>query len=151
MDKLFFGFSLLILMTSCASTKMLNRQAGYERALNQLVHAPLNVEEKMDGVAAIFNEVLQESLDYNRSKHTLRHINQFQKRNKSTLNILYGQMEDEMKKMNAAEKIQFSVSILRKPYIKSFMQIVPKVEKKINKKLKQIAMFGRFLRILNPF
>ncbi|WP_235299631.1 hypothetical protein [Portibacter marinus] len=139
------------MLASCASTKMLNRQAEYERELNRLVKAPLNLEEKMDGVAAVLNEVLQESLDYNRAKHTLRHITQFQKRNKATMNVLLQQMEAERRKMNPGQQIAFSVSILRKPYIKSFLTIVPKVEKKINRKLKQVAMFGRFLKILNPF
>jgi len=139
------------MLASCASTKMLNRQAEYERELNRLARAPLDLEGKMDGLAAIFNEVLQESLDYNRSKHTLKHITNFQRRNKETMNLLYKQMEEEVKRMNPAQQIAFSVSILRKPYVKSFMTIVPKVEKKINRKLKQIAMFGRFLKILNPF
>ena len=67
------------------------------------------------------------------------------------MNILYQQMEDEVRKMNAVEQVAFSVSILRKPYIKSLVAVVPKVEKKINRKLRQIAMFGRFLKIVNPF
>ena len=151
MIRFIIAFFFLSMLTSCASTKMLNRQAEYERELNRLVRAPLSLEDKMDAVAGIFNEVLQESLDYNRAKHTLKHINQFQKRNKTTLNLLYQQMEEEVTSMSPGEQIAFSVTILRKPYIKSFMTIVPKVEKKINRKLKQVATFGRFLRILNPF
>jgi len=146
------GFFILTLFaSSCASTKMLNQQNEYERTLKQLVDAPIGIEEKMDGVAQVFDQVLQESMDYTKSKNTLKHINQFQKRNKQTMNVLYDQMEADVKKMNAAQQIQFSVSILRKPYIKSFVAIVPKVEKKINRKLRQISMFGRFLKILNPF
>ncbi|GLR18746.1 hypothetical protein GCM10007940_33620 [Portibacter lacus] len=119
--------------------------------LKSLVNAPIDIEEKMDGVAQVFDMVLQESMDYGSDKNTLKHINQFQKRNKSTMNDLYQQIESEMKKMNMAQQLQFSVSILRKPYIKSFMDIVPKVEKKINRKIRQISMFGKFLKFLNPF
>jgi len=139
------------ILASCVSTKMSTQQTQYERELKRLINAPINMEEKMDGVAFVFDQVLQESLDYRKDKHTLKHINQFQKRNKTTMNTLYQQMEEEVKKMTAVEQLAFSVSILRKPYIKSFMAVVPKVEKKINRKLRKIAMFGRFLKLVNPF
>lgn len=151
MRNLLLFFILGTMLSSCASSRMLNQQAEYERSLKRLINAPIDIEEKMDGVAQVFDQVLLESLDYRKSKHTLKHINQFQKRNKATMNILYQQMEDEVRKMNPVEQVAFSVSILRKPYIKSFMAVVPKVEKKINRKLRQIAMFGKFLKILNPF
>ncbi len=151
MSRLLIGFLCFSMLTSCASPRMLTQQVEYERSLKRLINAPIDIEEKMDGVAMVFDQVLQESMDYGSDKNTLKHINTFTKRNKETMNLLYGQIEDEMKTMNAGQQIQFSVKILRKPYIKSFVAIVPKVEKKINRKLRQINMFGKFLKILNPF
>lgn len=151
MSRILLGLIFISMLGSCASTRMMTQQAEYSRMLKSLVNAPIGIEEKMDGVAQVFDMVLQESMDYGSDKNTLKHINQFQKRNKSTMNELYQQMESEMKKMNVAQQLQFSISILRKPYIKSFMEIVPKVEKKINRKIRQISMFGKFLKFLNPF
>lgn len=129
----------------------MTQQAEYERTLKRVMNAPVDIEEKMDGVAMVFDQVLQESMDYGSDRNTLKHINTFTRRNKETMNLLYIQIEEEMKTMNPAQQIQFSIQILRKPYIKSFVVLVPKVERKINRKLRQINMFGKFLKILNPF
>lgn len=139
-----------LLLTSCASTRMLKQQSQYEIQLRQLVKSDMNIEDKVDGVAEIFDDVLQESMEYNSSKNTAKHINQFTKRNKSSIDVLLDQIEAEMATMNAVEQISFSVRVLRQPYIKSFVSIVPKVEKKINRKLRQIQMFGRFIKIVKP-
>jgi lipopolysaccharide biosynthesis regulator YciM len=151
MARMIIGFLIVSLLGSCASTRMMTQQGEYARTLKQLVNAPIDIEEKLDGVAMVFDQVLQESMDYGSDRNTLKHINRFTKRNKETMNVLYSQIEEEMSTMNAAQKIQFSIQILRKPYIKSFVAIVPKVERKINRKLRQINMFGKFLKILNPF
>jgi hypothetical protein len=151
MSRIIIGLFFMSMMASCASTRMMTQQVEYERTLKRLINAPIDIEEKMDGVAMVFDQVLQESMDYGSDRNTLKHINTFTKRNKKTMNLLYDQIESEMKTMNAGQRIQFSVSILRKPYIKSFVAIVPKVEKKINRKLRQINMFGKFLKFMNPF
>ena len=143
-------FVLMSFMTSCVSTRMTTQQAKYEQELQFLAKANLPIEEKLDRTAKVFDDVLQESMEYSRTKHTNRHISQFTSRNKEPLNIILDQLEKEMKAMSTVEKVYFSVKILRKPYIRSFLEVVPKVEKKIGRKLRQIRMFGRFLSILKP-
>ena len=147
---LFVTFVLMSFMTSCVSTRMITQQAEYEKELQFLARANLPIEEKLDRTAKVFDDVLQESMEYSRIKHTNRHISQFTSRNKEPLNIILNQLEQEMKAMSTVEQVYFSVKILRKPYIKSFLEVVPKVEKKIGRKLRQIRMFGRFLSILKP-
>lgn len=150
MNKLGTLILTALLITSCASTRMLKQQTQYELQLKRLVNSEMNLEDKVDGVAEIFDDVLQQSLEYSSDKNTTKHIDQFVKKNKSTINVLLDQIEGEMGKMNTVEQIQFSIRVLRQPYIKSFVSIVPKVEKKINRKLRQIQMFGRFIKIVKP-
>ncbi len=140
----------IVLISSCASTRMMKQQTEYEILIKRLVLSDNSVEAKVDGVAQVFDDVLQHSMSYSSNKRTLKHINQFTQNNKETLNVLLNQIEDELSGMNAVEQVQFSVKILKKPYIKSFIDVVPKVEKKIDKKLRQIQMFGRFIKILKP-
>ena len=145
-------FSTLLLLTlgSCTASKMLKQQSIYEQNLKRIVNSDIPFEEKVDETAEIFNDVLQESLDYKSAKNSGKHINKFTQQNKATLNTLMDQMEAEMSKMSAPQQIQFALGLIQKPYIKSFMQVVPKVEKKINRKLRQVQIFGRFISILKP-
>lgn len=138
------------LLTSCASTRMMQQQNYYDRALKELVKADMDIEEKVDQTALILNQVMQESMDYVSNKKTTKHINTFTKRNRNTLNAILDQVEDNMRTLGPLQQLAFTARIIRKPYMKNFVELVPKVEKKINRKIRQLQFFGRFVRILTP-
>lgn len=149
-----YNFVILVLLgfllTSCASTRMMQQQNYYDRALKELVKADMDIEEKVDQTALILNQVMQESMDYVSNKKTTKHINTFTKRNRNTLNAILDQVEDHMRTLGPLQQLAFTARIIRKPYMKNFVELVPKVEKKINRKIRQLQFFGRFVRILTP-
>lgn len=149
-----YNFVILVLLgfllTSCASTRMMQQQNYYDRALKELVKADMDIEEKVDQTALILNQVMQESMDYVSNKKTTKHINTFTKRNRNTLNAILDQVEDNMRTLGPLQQLAFTARIIRKPYMKNFVELVPKVEKKINRKIRQLQFFGRFVRILTP-
>ncbi len=149
-----YNFAFLLLMvlvlSSCASTRMIQQQNQYDRALKELVKADLDIEEKVDQTALILNKVLQESMDYMSNRKTTKHINTFTKRNKASLNAILDQVEGYMRTLGPLQQLAFTARIVRKPYMKSFIDIVPKVERKINRKIRQLQFFGRFVKILTP-
>lgn len=141
---------MIFMLTSCVSTKMFKQQNDYERELGLILKLNENPEMKVDELAMVLNDVLQESMNYRSSKHSLRHINQFSDRNQQTLGLILDDLEEDIGKFTLIEKLNFVATILKKPYIKSFREVVPKVEKKIDRKLRQLRIFGRFLSILSP-
>lgn len=146
-----FGVLLVSIafLTGCASTRMIHQQYEYKRELNRLINAEMSAEEKVDHVALIFEKVLLESMDYPSSRRTYKHITTFTKDNKQTLNVLIDQVEEHMASLTVLEKLQFSGRMLRKPYVKTFRTLVPKVEKKMNRKLRQFQIFGRLISVLS--
>lgn len=146
-----FGVLLVSIafLTGCASTRMFHQQYEYKRELNRLINAEMSAEEKVDHVALIFEKVLLESMDYPSSRRTYKHITTFTKDNKQTLNVLIDQVEEHMASLTVLEKLQFSGRMLRKPYVKTFRTLIPKVEKKMNRKLRQFQIFGRLISVLS--
>lgn len=137
--------------SSCATTKMNLHQMSYEKRLKRLIKSGVNTKEKVDGTAAIFDEVLQESLNYTMPKHTIRHIEQFSERNSPLLMQLMDEIEHDMSGMTILEKLKFGRLLLNQPYVKSMKNTARAVEKKINRQMKYFRVFNRFLKILSPF
>ncbi len=150
--KGFTGWLLLsvILFNGCTSIKLMNTQLNHEKELKRLVHSDLEIEEKVNQFSRLLNDVIQESMEYSSNRNTYKHIQHFTKRNKSTISMLIEQIENEMSSMNPIQKVQFSFRLLKQPYTKSLIELVPKVEKKINRKIRQIHLIGKFISVLKP-
>ena len=126
-------------------------QISYEVRLSRLINSNIGTKEKVDGTAAIFDEVLQESLSYTLPKHTIRHIDQFSSRNAASIMRLLDEIEYEMSHLTILEKIKFARDLLKQPYVKSMKNSAKAVEKKINKNIKYFRVFNRFMKIISPF
>lgn len=141
-------FAAVLMMSSCTSMKMKKELTFHSVQLEQLANSSRKPIDKIDALAAISIEALENSLDYNKSKDVVKFIKLYSKQNKSSINKIYDEISNWYLNLSDSEKLVVAARLATKPYIRQLLHLVPKVEKKINRKLNKIFYMSRFLDLL---
>lgn len=139
---------VLILGQSCRSTKMDKMLLYHSSQLDQLAKRDMHPTEKMDVLAALMVEALEESLQFNKTKNSIRFLKMYTKQNQKSVEAIYKQVEAWYVPLSPAQKLVATARLATKPYVRQLYNLVPKVEKKINRKLKTIFFLSKFTKLL---
>lgn len=144
-------FALLctaIFTSSCASKKMAKQLTYHNSQLAQLAERNMDAGEKVDVLAALMIEALEESLQFQNPKNTVKFLKRYTKQNKASINSIYNEIEAWYSPMSPTSKLVATARIGTKPYVRQLLNLVPKVESKINRKLKAVFFLSRFTSLL---
>ncbi len=141
-------FTLLVFSSSCKSTKMLEALAEHRRAIVGALGDNVSPREKLDVAASTLLSVLNESLSIGPVKKSVRHIDQFNKANQKDLDKLFDQIGSWIGGMSKNERNLFYLSLATKPYTLELIRTIPKVEKKISRKIGTYLLFSRLLKFV---
>lgn len=152
--QIYFRISLLaitlLFTSSCANKKMAALHEQHSLRLNKLNGANLSSEEKIDGLAQTYIQLLEESLSYRSVRKSVKHIKKFNSENKIVLGDLLSQIEKDQANKSLEEQARSFLRLSQKPYVSDLMTLVPKVEQKIGKKLGTLTVLGKIASVFKP-
>ena len=105
-------------------------------------------KEKLDVTASTFLAVLNEALSIGPVKKSGRHIDQFSKTNKENLDKIFKDIGSWIGGMSKGEKQLFYLGLATKPYTLELIKTIPRVERKISRKIATYRFFGKLLNIV---
>lgn len=140
--------TLLIFSSSCKSTKMMEALAGHRSNIVGALGENVSPREKLDVTASTLLAVLNESLSIGPVKKSVRHLDQFNKANQKDLDVLFDDIGAWIGGMSKNERNLFYLSLATKPYTVELFRTIPKVEKKISRKIGTYLLFGRLLKMV---
>ncbi|MDA9773592.1 hypothetical protein N9B82_01430 [Saprospiraceae bacterium] len=143
----FFTF-VLMFTSSCSSVKMEKMLLYHSSQLEQLAKREMAAPEKVDVMAALMVEALEESLQFAKTKHSVKFLREYTKQNQSSVNKIYKEVESWYNSLSTTERLVATARLATKPYVRQLYNLVPKVEKKINRKLKTIFFLSKFTNLL---
>jgi len=107
-------------------------------------------EQKMDVLGSTFVQVIRESLGYVNPKNSIKHFDQFAKVNQREIDAIMGSVENWQSEMSEMDQIFALANLATKSYAKDLANLLPKLEKKINRSVKTISFLSKFINILKP-
>ena len=128
---------------------MVVQQFEYSRLLKQIAKSNLPAELKIEQTAQILNQVLQESMEYTSDHKTYQHVKTFSDRNDQHLDLIYEDVRKHLDTLKAGQKVKFIFHAMRQPYFKNFVELIPKVEAKMNRKFRQAHQLSRFYKLIS--
>lgn len=141
--------SSFLLLNSCAATKMANYLSAHKANLAKAMTLKDNPQQQLDMLAGTFVSVLEESLSFGSVKNSVRHVDQFSKQNKTEIDAILKNVEGWSKDMDPASKLLFLGRIATKDYSKDLLNLVPRFEKKVSRRIKTFIFLSKFLNVLN--
>ena len=119
----------IILFTSCNAK--LNRQlAWHESELSRAANGNLPPEEQLDILMNSFVTMTEESLKPISPKKGVRYVKKYSKMNQKHIDKILSNIQSWQQNMSDKKRIITSIRLIKKPYIKKIIELVPKFEKK---------------------
>ena len=137
----------LFLVSSCRSARMQKMLMYHSIQLEQLVERDMAAPDKMDVLAALMVEALEESLEFKKTKDSVKFLKAYTEDNKSSLDALYREFSKWYIALSPTQKLIETTRVASKPYVRQVLIVVPQVETKINRKLKTIFGLTRFIKL----
>ncbi len=141
---------LLFVFSSCGSAKMAELHKQHQSKLNALTNQSMDISETVDGLAEVFVGLFEESLSYNSSRKTIKHISSFTKQNKSLLSTIIKDLEKQQANLSFEDKAGFLLGLTSKPYVSKLINLVPQLEKKIDRKISSFDFIGDAMGLFSP-
>lgn len=146
-----FFLAAIVSLQSCGTMKINRLMKAHNEVLSQVaLSKSMSPQEKMDVLGGTFVQVINESLSYVNPKNTIKHFDQFAKQNNKEINAIMSSVEAWQGEMNEVQQIMMIANIATKSYAKDMINLVPKVEKKIDRSIKTIGFLSKFVNILKP-
>ena len=123
---------------------------GHQAMLQEAIAGNLSPEQKLDVVANSFVTALEESLSYSSTRQSIKHVNQYSKANEKQLNILLKGLDGWVANMSTADKMMMLGQLASKPYASKLIDLVPKFERKVNRKITTFKIAGKILGLVKP-
>ncbi len=148
-------FALLMLATSisfssCAGAKLTKLQGIHKTTLSNPANKRLAGEKKLDLLGETLVKVLQESIEFNSIRCSVKHVDQFGDNNSQNVEALVNDVSKWIGGMSTPEKLLFASQAAKKPYAKELVNLIPKFEKKVNRKVRTFKILGKIAGVLNP-
>ena len=143
-------FVILLFASACSNKKMSKLHAIHAQSLSKLTAESMSMENKLEGLAGIFTNLFEESLEFNSARKSYQHIAKFVKQNKSSLNLILKQIETAQNDLGLAGQAQLFLGLATNKDLSKLLTLIPKVEQKIERKLKTLNFFSHFIGLLKP-
>lgn len=130
LTPLFVAFLGITFLTSCASMK---QNAWLKDHHNQLVQAATgsaSAEEKVDVLLTNYADLMDEGLRFVNPIKGAKHIQKYQQQNAETIEKILGSSNTWMNGLSDQQTLMLGLRVVQKPYIKRFVDLVPKFQRK---------------------
>jgi len=136
--------------SSCAGAKLAKLQSAHKSTLSNPTNKRLAGEKKLDLLAETLVKVLDESIAFNSVRCSVKHVDQFSDNNGQSVEALVKDVGQWIDGMSTPEKLLFAAQAAKKPYAGQLVRLIPKFEKKVNRKIRTFKILAKVAGVLNP-
>ncbi len=123
-------FVSLSFLQSCASAKQNAWLKAHRTALNQLADGTMKPEEKVDGLLSDYVVLMDEGLKFVNPVKGVKYIQKYHAQNDAAMNKIVASSNSWINNMDDMQAVGLGFRVVQKPYIRSFIELVPKFKKK---------------------
>ena len=126
-------------LSGCAASKRLSQLNFHADTLSKAAMGDSSAPQKVDALGNSFVKMMSEALSIKNPKKGVDYVKKYADQNESSLNTIFKSLETSQKDMNPIDRINYAAGLLKKPYAKDLVRLVPKFERKF----KQVEFIGR--------
>jgi len=138
----------LLLINSCATARFNTAIQKHTDNLKAVLGPEFSVEQKTDAIGMTLVEVLEESLEISSVKKSVNYMTSFGKQNEKIIDQLLSEIGSTNGDMEGLEQGLFLLKMGQKDYVKKLIQLIPKFEKKVNRKVKTFNFMSNIFKFL---
>lgn len=138
----------LLLLSSCATAKFNTAIQKHSDNLKAVLGPDFSAEQKTDAIGRTLVEVLEESLEITSVKKSINYMSSFGKQNEKIIDQLLSEIGTTNGNMEGLEQGLFLLKMGQKDYVKKLIQLIPKFEKKVNRKVKTFNFMSNIFKFL---
>jgi hypothetical protein len=127
---LLLGCLGILSLSSCASFKQNAWLKEHQSQLLQAAASNATGEEKMAVLMNNYADLMEEGLRFVNPLKGVKHIQKYQTQNQETIEKIVGDSNNWMNNMSDQQRIMLGIGIIQKPYIKRFIDLAPKFQRK---------------------
>jgi hypothetical protein len=128
--RLFIAFLGILTLSSCASFKQNAWLKEHQSQLLQAAASNATGEEKMAVLMNNYADLMEEGLRFVNPLKGAKHIQKYQAQNQETIEKIVGDSNNWMNNLNDQQRIMLGIGMIQKPYIKRFIDLAPKFQRK---------------------
>lgn len=127
---LFALFVSLTFLQSCASAKQNAWLKAHRDSLSQFANGNMSAEEKVDGLLSDYVVLMDEGLKFVNPVKGVKYIKKYYTQNEGSMNKIVTNSNNWVNNMNDVQAVGLGIRVVKKPYIRSFIELLPKFKKK---------------------
>ncbi len=139
-----------LLFSSCLAKKMASALSLHQEAISNAAKSRAPAPKKFDMVAETYVQVLEEALRYGSAKKAIKHVETFSKQNEKNLNGLFTEIGAWSSKLSVGEQLLFAASLPTRPYTKQLIQLIPKFQRKVNRRIQTFTFLSKVTKLVSP-
>lgn len=130
----FFVFlaGLMFAQSSCAVWKQNRWLAEHNKTLKKLAESNIPAEQKLDGLVQDYVKFMNEGLNFVNPANSAKFVKKYHDQNDRYIDKILSDTQKWQGKLNTVEKVDLGLRIAQKPYLKDFVDLVPRFKKKYN-------------------
>ena len=130
LTSLSFLFVSLIFLQSCASAKENAWLKAHKTQLDNLSSRNMKAEDKVDGLLSDYIVLMDEGLKFVNPVKGVKYIKKYYAQNEGSMNKIVGESNAWVNNLDDIQAVGLGFRVVKKPYIRSFIELVPKFKKK---------------------
>lgn len=127
---LFTALLGILTLTSCASMKQNAWLKEHQNQLLQAAASNASAEEKVEILMNNYADLMEEGLRFVNPVKGAKHIQKYQAQNSATIEKIVGSSSSWVNNLNDQQRIMLGLRVVQKPYIKRFIELAPKFQRK---------------------
>lgn len=143
-----FLISALFLIQGCAGSKAMKRLDWHKARLSQAANTNMRPQKKLDILAETSIGVMEESLKFVMVKKSVNYVKSFSEDNKDDMEKILKDVDDWIDEMSTAEQLLFVAKMATRPYTRDLIALVPKFERKVDRKIETYLFLNKLMGIL---
>jgi len=132
-----------ILLSSCGASRQATRLDNHKSKLTLLASSDKAPEEKLDIMMSDFTNMMHESLDILNPKKGVAYVKLYGKQNETAIRSIMDQVGIIPEQLNTLQMIEFALGLTSKPYMKDFIDLLPRFQRRYNQIAFVLGLTGK--------
>ena len=123
-------FASALFLQSCASAKENAWLKTHRTTLEKLANSNIKTEEKVDGMLSDYVVLMDEGLKFVNPVKGAKYIKKYYAQNEASMTKIVSESNRWVNNLDDMQAVGLGVRVVKKPYIRSFIDLIPKFKKK---------------------
>ncbi|MBT8219283.1 MAG: hypothetical protein KJP00_05650 [Bacteroidia bacterium] len=119
-------------LISCGTNRQITRLESHKNLLQTTAKSELDPEAQLEILMESFTRMMHESLDIVNPKKGVAYVKKYTEQNSASIDMILSNLDKIQKDKSTLEMLDFTIGLLRKPYMKEFQELIPRFQRKYN-------------------